>query len=119
MSAANKAKGSRFEGDIETFLNSAGMTARRLPRSGSKDIGDVALVLPKLTVVIEAKNVRTLDMARFLREADIEAEHYEAKYDTPTVGVVVSKTRQKGTGEARVTLTLDTFVNLLRWGGAA
>lgn len=119
MSAANKAKGSRFESDIEQHLNSNGLRARRLPRSGAKDIGDVAVELKKLTLVLEAKNVKTPQMADFLRQASVEADNYEAKYDVATLGVVVCKTRQKGTGEARVTLTLDALIDLLHWTGAA
>lgn len=117
MSSANKAKGSRWESDVEAFLNECGLKARRLPRNGSKDIGDVAVELGKSVLVIEAKNVKSPDMAQFLREADVEADNYEAKYDVPTLGVVVVKTRQKGTAEGRVTMTLDTLVELLRWNG--
>lgn len=118
MSAANKAKGSRWESDIENFLNESGLKARRLPRNGSKDIGDVALeVPPDLVVVIEAKNVKSPDMSQFLREAEIEAHHYDEKYGVSTLGVVVTKTRQKGVDEGRVTMTLESFVNLLRWTG--
>lgn len=119
MSAANKAKGSRFETDIENHCNEVGLRARRLPRSGAKDIGDVAIELPNVVVVVEAKNVKAADMAQFLREAEVEAYNYDAKYGKATVGVVVTKTRQKGTGEARVTLTLDTFIDLLKWSGLA
>lgn len=119
MSAANKARGSRWEAQIEEHLNTCGLKARRLPRSGSKDIGDVAVELANSVIVIEAKNVKAADMAQFLREADVEADNYEDKYKVPTLGVVVTKTRQKGTGEGRVVMTLDTFVELLRWNGVA
>jgi hypothetical protein len=29
---------------------------------------------------------------------------------------VMTKTRQAGTGEGRVVMTIDTFINLLKWG---
>lgn len=119
MSAANKAKGTKWESDIENFLNENGLKARRLPRAGVKDIGDVAIDLGKTVIVIEAKNVKSPDMAEFLRQADVEAENYEAKYNIATIPVVVTKTRQKGTGDGRVTMTLDTLLELLRWNGAA
>lgn len=117
MSTQGKIKGTRWENDIERYLNEVGLKARRLPRSGSKDIGDVAIELPDSVIVIEAKNVKAADMAQFLREAAVEADNYEAKYHKATLGVVVTKTRQKGTGEGRVVMTLDTFVELLRWNG--
>jgi Holliday junction resolvase len=120
MSAANKAKGSRFEALIEEFLNSIGIKARRLPRAGSNDIGDVAVEFGNgHVVVIEAKNTKTTQMAQYLREADVEAVNYDKKYNTVTYPVVVTKTRQKGVGDARVTMTMDTFTNLLKWEGLA
>ena len=119
MSQYNKAKGSRFEIDIEDYLNSHGVRARRLPRAGAKDIGDVAFEAKACDIVIEAKNVKDAasQMAQFLREAEVEASHYEDKFDTPTLGVVITKTRQKGAGQARVVMELDTFISLLRWNG--
>lgn len=117
MSAANKAKGSRWEHDVETFLNEVGLKARRLPRSGVKDIGDVAIEGHKLTIVVEAKNRKRQDLATFVAEAELEAEHFEAKYNTVTVGVVVCKTPRKPVDQAKVTLSLDSFINLLKWGG--
>lgn len=119
MSAANKAKGSKWERDIEDYLNACGLHARRLPRAGSKDIGDVSVTVKDFVIVVEAKNVKAANMADFLRQADVESDNYEAKYGVATVPVVVTKTRQKGTGEGRVTMTLDTLLDLLRLAGAA
>ena len=116
MTAANKAKGSRWETDLENALNEQGLHGRRLPRAGAKDIGDVAITLKSGSViVIEAKNVKTVAMAEFLRQAALEAQHYDDKYTVQTYGLVVSKARQKPVGEARVTLTLDTLLDFLRW----
>lgn len=116
MSSANKRKGTLFETELENYLNEAGVTARRLPRAGTKDIGDVSITIKDFVIVIEAKNVKKQDMAEFLRQADIESCNHELKYGMPTVPVVVTKTRQKGTGEARVTMTLDTLLDLMRLG---
>jgi len=115
----NKVKGSRFESDIADHLNESGMKARRLPRAGSKDIGDVAVHASVFDIVMEAKNVRNPwgSMKQFLREADVEADHYFDKYDVSTIPVVVTKTRQAGPGEGRVVMTVDTFIHLLRWAG--
>ena len=99
MSAQNKQKGSRWERDLEEYLNSAGVKARRLPRAGSKDIGDVAIELKSgRVIVIEAKDVKVPNMADWLRQAHLEAAHYGDKYDVDTYGVVAQKTRMKGTG---------------------
>lgn len=114
----NKVKGSKFESDLENYLNESGMKARRLPRAGKNDIGDVDMrVSDSVTLVMEAKNVKADAMAQWLREADIEACNHEIRFGVPTVGCVVRKARGKSIGEARVTLTLDQLVNLLRWNG--
>lgn len=118
MSSANKAKGSLWERQVEDALNEAGVKARRLPRAGAKDIGDVAIELKNGHVlVLEAKNTKTHDMAQYLREAEIEAGHYEDKYKTVTYPLVVTKTRQKSALDGRVVMTLDTLINLLNWEG--
>lgn len=118
MSSANKRKGSTWESSIEDHLNSQGLKARRLPRAGSKDIGDVAIDLGEQAIVIEAKNVNNAwsQMAQFLREADVEADNFEDKYSVTAYPVVVTKTRQKGPGEGRVVMTLDQFIDLLNAG---
>lgn len=117
MSTYNKVKGTKFETDLENYLNEAAVKARRLPRAGSKDIGDVAVLFERFALVMEAKNVKKQDMAEWLRQADVESCNYEIKYGIPTVPLVVTKTRQKGIGEARVTVTLDTLLELLRMAG--
>ena len=121
MSSASKRKGSQWERDLEEYLNASGLKARRLPRAGSKDIGDVAVPAKDYDIVVEAKNVRNAwgSMAQFLREADVEAENYSEKYDMPTIGVVATKTRQAGPGEGRIVMTVHQFINLLRWAGIA
>lgn len=118
MSAANKAKGSRWEIDLESFFNDSGLRARRLPRAGVNDIGDVSIELKSGRVlVVEAKNVKAANMSEFLRQASVEADNYEVKYNQPTIPVVITKTRQKGTVDGRVTLTVGTLLDLLREEG--
>ena len=117
VSSANKRKGTLFETELENYLNEAGVTARRLPRAGTKDLGDVSITIKNFAIVIEAKNVKKQEMGEFLRQALVESDNYEAKYGVATVPVVITKTRGKGAGEARVTMTLDTLLDLLRLGG--
>ena len=121
MSSANKRRGSQWERDLEEHLNASGLKARRLPRAGTKDIGDIAIDGKEFDIVVEAKNVRSAwdSMKQYLREADVEACNYELRYSKPTIGVVATKTRQSGAGEGRIVLTVDQFINLLRWGGVA
>lgn len=121
MSAAGKRKGSQWERDCEEHLNQSGLKARRMPRAGAKDMGDVVIEGSDFDIVIECKNVRNAwgQMKEFIRQADIEACNYELKYDRPSLGVVATKTRQSGTGEGRITMTVDQFVSLLRWGSIA
>jgi Holliday junction resolvase len=116
LSSQNKRKGSLFESQLEDHLNGQGAKARRLPRAGSKDIGDVAVTLRTgRVIVIEAKNVKLVAMADFLRQAEQEALNYANKYDCDTYGVVVVKARGQSVGKARVTLTVDELMNLLNW----
>jgi len=119
MSSQNKRKGSAWERDLENYLNEMGLDARRLPRAGSKDIGDVCIRTKFFDAIGECKNVRNAwaAMKDFLRQAFTEADNYSAKYDKPTIAFVATKTRQSGPGEGRIVMTVDEFINLLRWGG--
>ena len=121
MSARSNRIGSLWERDLEEHLNASGLKARRLPRAGTKDIGDIAIDGKEFDIVVEAKNVRSAwdNMKQYLREADVEGCNYELRYKKATVGVVATKTRQSGAGEGRIVLTVDQFINLLRWGGVA
>ena len=120
MSSANKRKGSRWETDLEDFYNENGLKARRLPRAGNKDIGDVAIELRnRHVVVVEAKNVRANKVQEWLAEADVEADNYQDKYDTPCYGVVVRKTPGKGGAGGVVMMTQETLLNFLRWNELA
>jgi len=119
MSAANKRKGSLWESALEDFYNSEGLKARRLPRAGAKDIGDVAIEFPHVVIVVEAKDVKAHAYQEWLRQAEVEAEHYANKYKTDSIGVVARKNRNHGVGSGHVTMTNETFVSLLRMIGAA
>ena len=118
MSSANKRRGTTFERAIEGFLLEEGLSATRLPRAGSRDIGDLHVQIngPEY-LVIEAKARKALNISEWLKEAEVEAEHHEARYGRPTHPVVIHKARGRGTAEARVTMTLADFVALLRAQG--
>jgi hypothetical protein len=120
MSAANKRKGSLWETALENFYNNIGLKARRLPRAGVNDLGDLAIELRSgAVIVVEAKDVRANAIPEWIRQASVEADNYEKKYHTVTYGVVVRKTRQRGADTAIVMMTNETFEQLLKGEGIA
>lgn len=120
MSTYNKVKGTKWESDLENYYNLEGLKARRLPRAGAKDIGDVAIELTTgHVIVVEAKNVRANKVQEWLSEADVEADNYTEKYDTACYGIVVRKTPGKGAAGGVVMMTQETLLNLLRWNKLA
>lgn len=120
MSSAGKARGSRWEAAIEEHCNAAALKARRLPRAGVKDIGDVAIELRNGQVIVgEAKAEKAIRLAQYLKEAAIEADHYEEKYKVAAYPMAVVKQRGKGTGQGYVVWELDEFINFLRCQGLA
>jgi hypothetical protein len=63
-------KGTQAETAIATALKPHWPLADRLARHGSKDVGDIGGIDPRL--VIEAKAYGSYDIAGWLREADTE-----------------------------------------------
>lgn len=111
-----KKAGSGFERAIADWLKdwfNDDRIDRRVKRGG-KDRGDVTGVqtIRGGRVVIEAKNVRTLALPAWLREAEIERGH-----DDAAIGVVVHKRHGVGDpAQQYVTMTLETFARLLEGG---
>ena len=88
----------------------------RRVKTGAKDRGDIAGVrIPGGRVVIECKNVATLALPAWLREAEIERGN-----DDAVVGVVMHKKR--GTtdpAEQYVTMSAEMFARLIENGVVA
>lgn len=120
VSAAAKAKGSRFEAEACDALQGRGVRAKRLPRTGVHDIGDAAFPLSKGTLVLELKNRKQIDLAQFVKESLVESANYEHKYpaEAPAFGAAVVKRRQKSVMESYVVMELNEFVELLQEVGA-
>ena len=112
--SAGKAKGTRHESAIVTFLRDHGFTwADRVPLSGKHDRGDVTL--GPGSPVIEAKNQARHSMAEWLDEANTEAANAHAPF-----GVVWAHRRGKGSpGDGYVVMDGHTFVKLLHEAGYA
>jgi hypothetical protein len=110
--SAGKAKGTRWETAVVTFLRSAGFAwADRVPLSGARDRGDVT-VGPG-SPVIECKSQSRFSLAEWLDEATAEAGNAAAPF-----GVVWFKRRGRaGAGDGYVLLDGATFAGLLKDAG--
>ena len=120
MSSASKAKGTLFESQLADFFQANGIDAKRLPRTGAKDIGDLSFPLrvgmDPVHMVVEAKNRAAMNLPVFLEEAAVESDNYEQKYPAVSAahGMVISKRRGKGVGRAYVVFDLTEWINLMK-----
>lgn len=109
--SASKAKGTRFETAIVDYLRSVGHIAMRKPLTGSRDQGDIALIIDGQEVTIEAKNCRATELAAWVDQADAEARHAGSRF-----GVVWHHRRGKASpADGFVTMSGKTFVEFMRW----
>ncbi len=114
--ASAKKAGTSFEGVVAEFLafRLADDRIERRAKTGGKDRGDITGVktIRGGRVVIEAKNVRTLALKAWLREAEVERGN-----DDAVIGVVAHKTHGSAVpAEQMVTMTLETFARLIEGG---
>ena len=58
------------------WLRKAGVLAERLTKAGSKDEGDMVVVIAGKSYILELKNRATLSLPEFWREAEVEAFNY-------------------------------------------
>jgi len=114
VSAASR-KGQTFERLIANYLRDnldPGIDIR--PKNGRNDRGDIGGVktVRGADLVLELKNHNRLELAEWLKEAELEAGNADA-----AAGLVVHKRKGAGAaGDQYVTLTLDTLVWLLQGG---
>ena len=114
----NKRRGASFELDLVKYLRSKGYDAERQSKTGKRDEGDVSISTAWGAVVVEAKNVQRMDLPSFLRQAAIEAQHFEENrgWDGDTRNaepVVIIKRRQAEIGQSYVVMTLDQYLSSL------
>lgn len=108
-----KAAGARFERVVADYLAEELADDRidRAPKAGAKDKGDIANVrMGDHKIVIECKDVARMDMPKWVREAQVEAENAGA-----LVGIVVHKRHGVAKpGQQWATLTLGDLTRLLK-----
>jgi Holliday junction resolvase len=112
-SAYDRAKGSIFEtGILKLFRTIKGVFAERLTRAGSKDEGDLVVVIAGKTYILELKNRKKLDLPQFWREAQVEALNYAKARgigEVPPAYVIV-KRRNAGLEKSWVVCDLEQWL---------
>lgn len=113
MTNRSKQKGTDFESLIRDYLKVEWSDiVERMTLSGNDDKGDISnfrVGSGQHKIAIECKNVRSLSLAGWVKEAQDEAEHYGA-----VAGIVVHKRERKGqAADQYVTLTLSDFLTIL------
>lgn len=107
----SKAKGTAWETACVRWLEQFIAGVRRKVLAGSADEGD--LTWGSERVVIECKNVATLAVPKWIREAEAEAINAGAEF-----GAVLYKVQGKGqVTDGVVAMSPDTFVRLIKEAG--
>lgn len=105
-------KGTRWESAIVRYLVDEQHIphAERRARTGAKDKGDIAGIPG---IVIEAKNTKTMSLAAWLDEAEVERRN-----DGADIGVVWHHRKGRASpGDGYVTMPGWQFIELLREAG--
>lgn len=116
MSKATQ-KGTTFETQFCDYCNArlGGKTIERRAKHGTNDMGDISGVfVGGKPCVVECKNRKSMSLAQWVDEAEIERGNADAEY-----GVVAHKRPGAGTknfGRNYVTMTLDTWLAILAGG---
>lgn len=108
--------GKRYETELMNYLRAAGHDVERLRLTGAEDEGDLLMRTPFNRYVIEAKRRKGLDLAGWVKEAQVERLNYMKHrgilgMEAPTF-VVIHYARSKGVGGSYVTTTLDEWLGL-------
>ncbi len=94
------------------WLRKAGVLAERLTKAGSKDEGDMVVVIAGKSYILELKNRSTLSLPQFWREAEVEALNYAKARGIGEVPLhyVVVKRRNAGIENAWVIQDLKQWL---------
>lgn len=104
MSSPNRRKGTTWESDLANYFNSHGTflgEVFRAPDWGALDKGDF---VNTRDFVIEAKNVKSIDLAKFMAEVTAEMLNAGRRW-----GAAIVKRRNKPVGAAYVIEELDVW----------
>lgn len=112
MANPNGRKGSQFETDVMKWLRSKGVLAERLTKAGSKDEGDMVVILAGKTYILELKNRKSLNLPEFWAEAEVEALNYANARGIGEVPLhyVIVKRRNSGIDKAWVIQDLTQWL---------
>lgn len=113
-SKANKRKGASYETDLVKTIREDGFETDRLPKVGSKDEGDLVVRLPGFHIVLEAKNVKTITLPEFIRQAQEEANNYSQARGCTTFGAAVIKRRNQSIEKSFTVMELGDYLDLLK-----
>lgn len=105
--------GKAFERELMVYLRDQRYDVERLRLAGAEDEGDLLLNMGVYgRYVIEAKRTKSLDLAGWVKEAEVERDNYikHRNGNTDANFVVVHKARGKGIGKSYVTTTLDEWL---------
>jgi hypothetical protein len=109
----DRVKGAVFETDVMKFLRGIpGVLAERLTKAGSKDEGDLVVIVAGQTYILELKNRKALNLPEFWAEAEVEAQNYAAARgigEVPPAYVIV-KRRNSSIGKAWVICSLEQWI---------
>jgi Holliday junction resolvase len=113
----NAARAGRYyETEIMQYLREKGYDVEKLRLTGTEDEGDLLLRTGN-RFVIEAKRTKSLDLAGWVKEAQVERLNYMRHRNISELNapgfVVIHKARGKGIGGSYVTTTLDEWADLL------
>lgn len=104
--STSKRKGTAWEVAVRDYLDAQGLAVFRNPPAGSRDVGDLTLL--ELSMVVECKNTRAMDLAGALDEAQTEAVNAGVRY-----GVAVVKRPRANVSKAYAVMTLEDFSDLI------
>lgn len=113
--------GKKYETDLMKHLREQGLDVERLRLTGAEDEGDLLVRVavdgfsPASRLVIECKRRKAMDLGGWIKEAEVERDHYDAHRGntTPSAFVVVHYRRQHGISQSYVTTTLEEYLRQL------